>query len=186
MSSQEELIVRQAILSTLVVAAVATFGDWIWATFLSQHVMAAGLIHGALLCLAIGAVIGLPHGKVATAALAGIVIGFAAAGLFYLLAPMLRYSAMFPAWFALWVLFGVLAHKLAPGTPLRLAITRGIIAGVASGLAFYLVSGMWTRWNPATINYVDHAARWIAAFAPGFFALQGGRRAGVPVRSDIM
>jgi hypothetical protein len=179
--------VKQAILSTVVVGAVATFGDWIWATFLSEHLMVSGLIHGALLCLAMGAVIGWPHGKAATGALSGLAIGFAAAGLFYLLAPMLRYSAMFPSWFALWVLLGVLAHKVAPGTPLRLAITRGIVAGIASGMAFYLVSGMWTRWNPQTINYLDHAARWMAAFAPGFLVLQGGRHAPAPtMTSDII
>jgi hypothetical protein len=183
----EELNVKQAILSTLVVGAVATFGDWIWATFLSQHLMAAGLIHGALLCLAMGAVIGLPHGKAVTGALAGIAIGFAAAGLFYVLAPLMRYSAMFPSWFALWVLLGVLAHKVAPGTPPRLAVARGIIAGIASGMAFYLVSGMWTRWNPQSIDYLDHAARWTAAFAPGFFVLQGGRHAAAPpVPSDMI
>ena len=178
---------KQAVVSTVVLGAVATFGDWIWATFLSHHMMAAGLIHGALLCLTMGAMVGRPHGRLVTGALAGIVIGVLAAGSFYLLAPLLRYSAMFPAWFALWVLLGVLAHRVAPGTPLRLAITRGIIAGVASGMAFFLVSGMWTRWNPQTINYVEHAARWMFAFAPGFLVLQGGQAAPVPaVRSDII
>jgi hypothetical protein len=145
------------------------------------------MIHGALLCLTMGAMVARPHGSVVTGALAGIGIGLAAAGMFYVLAPLLRYSAMFPAWFALWVLLALLAHRLAPGTPLRLAIARGIIAGVASGMAFFLVSGMWTQWNPQTINCIDHAARWLFAFAPGFLALQGGRAApAAPVRSDII
>jgi hypothetical protein len=179
--------VRHAVLSTVVVAAVATFGDWIWATYLSEHVAIAGMIHGALLCLAMGAMVARPHGRVVTGALAGIGIGLAAAALFYVLAPLLRYAAMFPAWFALWVLLAVLKHKLAPGTPLRWAITRGIISGVASGMAFYLVSGMWTRWNPQAIDYLDHGARWMFASAPGFLVLQGGRPApAVAVRSDII
>jgi hypothetical protein len=168
---------RHALISTVVVAAVATLGDWIWAAFLSQHLMAAGLIHGALLCLAMGAMVGRPVGRAATGALVGIGIGVAAAALFYALAPVMRMAAMFPAWFALWVMLALLYHRLAGGAAISLAITRAIIAGVGSGMAFYLVSGMWTRWNPQAINYLDHFARWAFAFAPGFAAIQGGRAA---------
>jgi hypothetical protein len=165
---------KNALVSSVVVAAVATIGDWIWATFLSQHMMAAGLAHGALLCLAMGAMIGRPVGRAATGATAGVIIGLAAAALFYLLQPLMGNAAMFVAWFSLWILLAVLYHWLARGIWLRLAITRGIIAGVASGLAFYLISDMWTDWNPQAVNYPDHFARWAFAFAPGFFALQGG------------
>jgi hypothetical protein len=171
--------VKNALISTLLLGIVATVGDWIWATYLAQHVMTAGLIHGALLCLAMGAMVGRPTGHLPLGAAAGIGIGVVAAGTFYLLSPMLRYSAMFPAWFLLWVLLALLYHRLRPGTPLRWAVTRGIIAGAASGLAFFLVSGMWTRWNPAEIDYLDHFARWVFAFAPGFLVLQGGRRSAI-------
>ena len=167
---------KHAFISTVVVAAVATFGDWVWATYLAQHLMAAGMVHGALLCLAMGAMVGRPVGRTATGALAGVAIGVAAAAIFYALAPVMRMGAMFPAWFALWVMLALLYHRLAGGAEISLAITRGIIAGFGSGMAFYLVSGMWTRWSPETINYADHFARWAFAFAPGFAALQGGRR----------
>lgn len=165
---------KNAITSILVVAAVATLGDWIWATYLAQHLMAAGLVHGALLCLAMGAMVGQPVGRTGTGAAAGVAIGLSAAALFYLLAPLMRQWAMFVAWFALWVMLAVLYHRLANGAGLRLAITRGLIAGAASGLAFYLISDMWTRWDPDRINYLDHFGRWTFAFAPGFLALQGG------------
>jgi hypothetical protein len=166
---------KNALISTLALGVVATAGDWFWATFLSQHLMVAGLVHGALLCLVMGAMVGRQAGRTLAGAAGGVAIGLVAAGLFYLLAPAMRYGAMFPAWFALWVLLAVLYHVLARGTRVALALTRGIIAGLASGLAFYLVSGMWTRWNPEAINYLDHALRWTFAFAPGFLALQGGR-----------
>ncbi len=178
---------KNAIISSVVLGAVATFGDWIWATFLTRHLIVSGLLHGALLCLAMGAMVGRPFGRAGAGAAGGVAIGIAAAGLFYLLSPVMRYGAMFPAWFALWVLLALLYHRLAGGTELRLAITRGIIAGFGSGLAFYLVSGMWTRWNPDAINYFDHLARWSFAFAPGFAALQGGKRhAHAPALSDII
>ena len=166
---------KDALVSALVLACVATFGDWIWANYLPRHTMIAGLVHGGLLCLAMGAMVARPSGRLASGALGGIAVGVIAAGLFYLLAPALRYGAMFPAWFGLWVMLALLARQLSGTAPVRLAVTRGVIAGTASGLAFYLVSGMWTRWNPSAINYLDHFARWAIAFAPGFIALQGGR-----------
>lgn len=163
-----------ALLSTVVLAAVATAGDWIWASFLARHVMVAGLVHGALLCLAMGAVLGWPAGRTGAGAAAGLAVGLLSAGIFYALAPLLGYSAMFPAWLALWILLSA-AQRLLRGGDLRWgrALARGLIAGVASGLAFYLVSGMWTNWNPQAINYAEHFARWAFAFAPGFIVLQG-------------
>ncbi len=163
---------RKALTSTAIVAIVATFGDWVWATFLSRHLMVAGLAHGALLCLAMGAVLARPERRVAGAAW-GMAAGVTAAAAFYALAPLLRYGAMLPAWFALWVLLA-LVRRLTAADALswREAAVRGAIAGTASGVAFYLVSGMWTGWNPRDINYLDHLARWAFAFAPGFIFLQ--------------
>lgn len=169
---------KDAIISTIVLAVVATIGDWIWASFLPRHVMTAGLLHGGLLCLAMGAMIARPSGRAGAGAAAGVAIGVGAAGLFYLFAPALRYGAMFPAWFGLWVMLALLSHALAgtAGTASRgAAAARGVAAGAASGLAFYLVSGMWTRWDPAAIDYLDHFGRWAFAFAPGFLAVQGRR-----------
>ena len=165
--------VKHALTSTAIVAVVATAGDWVWASFLSRHLMAAGLAHGALLCLAMGAVLALPARRVAAGAAWGIAVGLAAAGAFYALAPLLRYGAMLPAWFALWVMLSFAQRRFAPRA-IRLgeAVLRGTAAGVASGLAFYLVSGMWTGWDPGGIDYVDHLLRWAFAFAPGFIALQ--------------
>ena len=169
-----------ALISTAIVAVVATFGDWVWATFLSRHLAVAGMVHGALLCLTMGAVLAGPGGRALAGAAAGIGVGVAAAALFYLLAPVLRMGAMLPAWFALWVMLSAVTRSLA-GAPRSWTetITRGVIAGVLSGAAFYLVSGMWTRWDPSRINYLDHLARWAFAFAPGFLALQIPRRAPV-------
>jgi hypothetical protein len=166
---------KNALIGTVTLGAIATFGDWVWATFLSEHIIAAGLVHGALLCLAMGAMVGRPARRTIAGAIGGAAIGLIAAGLFYLLAPMMGYGAMFPAWFALWVLMAVMYHVLARGTLVAVALTRGAIAGVASGLAFYLISGMWIRWDPQSIDYLDHMLRWTFAFAPGFLALQGGR-----------
>jgi hypothetical protein len=179
-SSVWKINVKFALISTAVVAAVATMGDWIWAAYLSRHLVVAGVVHGALLCLAMGAVLALPGGRVLLGAAAGIGVGVAAAGLFYVLAPMLGMGAMLPAWFALWVMLSAAtrARAVAP-RPWSEALARGVAAGLLSGAAFYLVAGMWTGWDPARINYLEHFARWAFAFAPGFLALQASRSAPV-------
>lgn len=169
-----------ALLSTAVVAAVATVGDWVWAAFLSRHLAVAGIVHGALLCLAMGAVLGIPSRRVLPGAAAGIGVGIAAAALFYLLAPVLRMGAMLPAWFALWVMLSAVTRRLDVNRRSWVeTLARGVLAGLLSGAAFYLVSDMWTGWDPARINYADHLARWAFAFAPGFVALQAARSAPV-------
>ena len=91
---------------------------------------------------------------------------------FYLLAPLMRYSAMFVAWGVLWILIAYLDGPILRRTASGPALARGLAAAVLSGLAFYAVSGMWTNWNPDTINYLDHYARWVVAFLPGFLALK--------------
>jgi hypothetical protein len=178
---------KDAVVSTLVVAVVATAGDWIWATFLSRHLMAAGLVHGALLCLAMGAMAARPAGRAAFGAAAGLGIGLGSAALFYALAPILRTGAMFVAWFALWMLLAAVSG--ARWMPIRHRVGRGVAAGCASGLAFYAVSGMWTRWDPAAVDYADHFGRWLVAFAPGFLALQAAtppRARAAGTASDII
>jgi hypothetical protein len=169
--------VKSAAISTVVLALVATAGDWIWATFLPRHLAIAGMVHGAILCMAMGAVLGWAARRPGIGAAAGMAVGLAAAGLFYLLAPALRMAAMLPAWFALWVMLAAAARRLGSlrGSWLE-TMARGVGAGAASGAAFYAVSGMWTRWDPEHISYADHFARWAFAFAPGFLALQASRR----------
>jgi hypothetical protein len=166
------------VLSALFVAAIATAGDWVWAAQLLRHKMWYGIAHGGALCLAMGLAVGVPARRPLTGAVGGLVAGILGAGSFYLLAPMLRYNAMFLSWCLLWILLAVLEGPILRRSSAAGALARGLVAAVASGLAFYGVSGMWTKWDPATINYVDHYVRWTIAFLPGFLAM----RLGIPFR----
>ncbi|MGH7462059.1 MAG: hypothetical protein ACREMA_13695, partial [Longimicrobiales bacterium] len=87
-----------AIVSAVALGVISTLGDYIWAAMQLRHRMTSGLVHGAVICLCIGAAIGVREGRLARAVAFGPIIGVLAAGLFYLLAPWLRYTAMFPAW----------------------------------------------------------------------------------------
>ncbi len=163
---------QTAILSTLAVAAAATAADWVWAAQLLPHRMWYGIVHGAALCGAMGAAIGLPVRRPLTGFVGGLCAGVMAAASFYLLAPLLRYAAMFAAWCFLWMLFAYLDGPILRAASRLEALARGLSAAILSGAAFYAVSGMWTRWDPASIDYVDHFLRWSVAFLPGFLALR--------------
>lgn len=162
--------VLAAALAALFLGAVMTVGDFVWASFGVRHTMLSGVIHGAVMCLCIGGVIGARAGRLASGLAAGPLVGVLAAGAFYALAPTLRWGAMLPAWMLFWICFAVLQHMLAKET-LKTALGRGVVAAVLSGLAFYAISGIWTRPSPGGPNYVVHFASWSFAFLPGFLAL---------------
>jgi hypothetical protein len=99
------------------------------------------------------------------------VIGLLAAGTFYVLAPWLRYYAMFPAWMLFWLCFAVLQKQLCRDPRWGSAFARGAAAALVSGLAFYLISGIWTRPPRGGPNYWFNLGAWTFAFFPGFAAL---------------
>ena len=131
-----------ALIASLCLGAVMALGDFAWAALHIKHRVVNGVLHGAAMCLCLGLAIGIRAGKPLAAAIAGPVIGVIAALVFYALARPLGWSAMFPAWMLLWVLFAVLQQKLENkdrGT----ALMRGIAAALLSGAVYDL--GICTR-----------------------------------------
>ena len=164
-----------AVVAALVMGAVSTLGDFVWAALQLRHQPAYGLIHGVVICACIGALIGLRERRLLPALAAGPIVGLIAAGGFYVLAPWLRYSAMFPMWMLFWICFALLQDRLnAPGRH-GLAVARGLVAALLSGAAFYAISGIWTNPSPGGPNYLRHFLSWSFAFFPGFAALFVGR-----------
>lgn len=160
-----------AVLAALLLGMVSTFGDYVWAHWQVRHRVVYGLVHGAVICLCIGAVIGGRSGRWTAGLVIGPVVGVLAAAAFYVLAPAMGYSAMFPAWMLFWICFALLDARLTRGGSMRTALVRGLAAAVLSGAAFYLVSGMWTRPSRGGPNYPMHLLNWTFAFLPGFVAL---------------
>jgi hypothetical protein len=163
----------QAIGGALWAAALSTLGDWIWARFIPAHRPVYGLVHGTALCLGIGVYLGFLRGRAVRGALVGAAIGFAAAGGYYVLARFLGYAAMFVLWMALWMAFGLLVARglHEPRQPAGGAWLRGGMAAIASGLAFYAISGIWTEHRAAGPDYPYNFACWTIAYLPGFAAL---------------
>ena len=77
---------------------------------------------------------------------------------------------MLPAWMLFWICFAIFQNWIMPET-LNAAAIRGVIAAVLSGLAFYAISGIWTRPSPGGPNYLMHFLYWSFAFLPGFLVL---------------
>lgn len=165
------------LLASLAIAALSTLGDFIWAMWLPEHRAVYGFAHGLLLFCAIGLVFGTLAGRPAPGGLAGAAIGAAAAGGFYLLSPLLGFSAMFPVWFGAWIALGwTYALLSGGGAGPGVVLARGAMAAAASGLAFYLIAGIWMPFDPEGWDYLLHFAAWTFAYFPGFAALLTRRR----------
>ena len=80
---------------------------------------------------------------------------------------------MVPAWMLFWVCFALLQCQLSRESAAR-AFVRGLAAAILSGLAFYAISGIWTRPSPGGPDYLRHFLSWSLAFLPGFAALFWG------------
>ncbi len=118
-----------AVVGALLLGALNTFGDFVWARFISSHRAVFGLVHGTLLLMAVGLYLGVLRGRPAFGAVAGATVGLLAAASFYALAPLLGYSAMFVSWMALWIGFAFLDARLHGGAAPR----ETLLAGRARG-----------------------------------------------------
>ena len=153
---------RNAIIGAVLIAAVSTLGDFVWAGLHLRHRVVYGLAHGTLLFLCMGAYFGSLKKTTVMGAIYGAGIGFAAAGSFYLLAPVAGYSVMFFVWAFVWIALAFVA-----GAP----VLRGVLAMIGSGLGFYLISDIWRPFNPEGWDYALHFLSWTVAYLPGFLAL---------------
>jgi hypothetical protein len=163
-------MVRDAVAGALLLGLVMTFGDFFWSALHLPHKVAYGIAHGAVMCGCLGLVIGWRAGRMAAGLIAGPLIGVAAALTFYGLVRVLGYiGAMLPAWMLFWILFAVLQQRLAKNGTAQQTALRGVAAAVLSGLAFYLISGIWTKHGPP--DYTVNLASWTFAFLPGFLVL---------------
>ena len=161
------------------VALVATLGDYTWYTLNVRHSITTGIIHGAVLLTAVGAVIGLVANRLLKGLPIGALAGIGGALIYYLLVALVdrrTYGMAIPAsWVAMWLLLAVLDGRWlrAPQRrPWGEIAMRAVLAAVLSGIAFFLVlNTLWGR-PPATgKNYVLQFAAWVVAWAPGLLAL---------------
>ena len=165
--------VTASIAAALTMAGVSTLGDFLWAEVLPRpHPALYGVIHGAILFLCVGLILGASARRPLTGAIGAAAIGALASVGFYALVPFAGYSVMFLLWIGVWVALGVLHENLhLRRVALRVALTRGVLAAIAAGSAFYLVSGIWFPFDPQGWDFSVHFGAWTIAYFPGFATL---------------
>ena len=167
-------------LGIILVAAASTLGDYIWYEFGVRHRAIVGVLHGALLLMAVGGVIGNAAGRTIAGLFMGAAAGIGGALAYYALAPVAGGVAMVAAWVIVWLLLAIgegrLLQRVRRGWPDVLA--RGMLAAVLSGIAFAAVLGLlWGRPPQGERSYLLQFAAWTIAWAPGLLAIViGGRR----------
>jgi hypothetical protein len=173
-------------LGILGVALVATLGDYTWYTLGLRHSIATGIVHGAVLLTAVGAVLGLDAGRVVRGLPIGALSGVGGALIYYLLVALVdrrTYGSAIPAsWVAMWLLIALLDGRWLRAPQRRswgeIAV-RGVLAAVLGGIAFFLVMNtLWGRPPAGGRNYLVQFAAWAVAWAPGLLALTLGRSPG--------
>ncbi len=169
------------------IAAVASLGDAIWYGFGVQHTVTAGVLHGALLLTVVGAVIGASSGHIVKGLPIGMLSGVAGAVFYYAAVPLTDgrvYGVAIPlAWIFMWLVLATLDGRWLRAPDRRSwseVATRGLIAAIAGGVAFYLVlNTLWGRPPAGGRNYALQFLAWAFAWTPGLLALTGGSRSAV-------
>jgi hypothetical protein len=164
------------ILGILVVALVSTLGDFVWYHFGVRHRALAGILHGAVLLMSVGGVLGVAANRFLRGLPLGVLAGVGGALAYYALLPLIGRSAMLASWVAVWLILAFLAGRVLSRAPIAEILVRGLIAAVLGGIAFYLVVDLlWGRPAGADRNYLVQFAAWTFAWAPGILALTVGR-----------
>lgn len=173
------------LLGSVFIGALNTIGDIVWDNWISSHRLYLGLLHGVILCAAMGLVLGVAvggRGAASRGPMIAVLIGLLSAGSYYLFAPWLGYGSMLLSWLFLWCLLAWLAQALEDAPQKKASnLSRGVGAGILSGLAFYLILDVWL--NPsAEPNYLYNFGAWTFAFLPGFLVLLLGRKGPSPTQ----
>src|SRR5262245_52228153 len=107
---------KNILIGLAAVALVSTVGDYVWYEIGVRHRMSAGIIHGAILLAAVGAVIGAGAGRILAGIPAGALAGISGALVYYGIVTLggrgSGTTAMVIAWATLWVMLAILDGRV--------------------------------------------------------------------------
>lgn len=172
------------VIGVVIVALVATFGDYVWFEIGVRHQATAGAIHGAVLLGAAGAVLGWLSGRIVPGFLAGIASGVGGAFAYYGLASLgprgMNFPAMVAAWAAIWIVLAAVDGRILRAQSPRTwseSLGRGVLAAAVSGLAFWWVLPIiWGGHEGGSRNYALQFVAWLAAWGTGLGAIGAADR----------
>ena len=171
----------RAFVAAACLGAVSTVGDWIWARWIPDGAVVPGIVHGLLFFVALAVVLGWAGGVQVQGSTRSLlatlpVAGLALAALFYPVAAAIGYlGGLLVTWAGMWLTLAWLLRRALHDRESGVrTLGRAAIAMIGSGLAFWAVSGMWTR-PAAETGYGLRFVYWTIAFVPGLLALLAGR-----------
>ena len=167
---------RDALFGAVATAAVSTLGDYLWANVLPHGRPVFWFAHAIVLFLTVGFCLGVPSRRPSAGAIGAASIGCLATAGFWILQPIIGYSALFVLFVALWLALGLLTGRiLQRSDDFGTVLVRSALAAIGSGIGFYAISGIWMPFRPHGLDYVKHFAYWTIAYLPAFAALLVGR-----------
>lgn len=176
MESEARTGLSAALGCAALLGAISAVGDWVWARFIPDGAVVPGIAHGFVVFLVMAVVLGRAAGSarairrlIVSLPLSGLVI----AALFYPVGYVVGYlPGLLFSWVLMWLTVAVLqSWARGSGESSRATVARGSLAAVASGLAFWAISGVWTDPDVGASNYLMRFVLWTLAFLPGFAAL---------------
>src|SRR5262245_47241455 len=168
---------KAALISALVVAAVSTIGDYLWANVFPHGRSAYWFAHAIVLFFTVGVCLGWPSRQAFVGAVGAVLIGCAATLSFGFLRLLIGYDAIVVLFAALWIALGVLTVRvLQQRRDTREVVVRSTLAAIGAGVGFYVISGIWFPFHPHGWDYAVHFVKWTVAYFPAFAALLVGRR----------
>ena len=171
---------KNPLFAALAMGVICTLGDFLWAWWQIPHKTVYGIVHGALMCVCVGAILGFLAGGGRAALIgAGLCLsaGILISAAFYPLYEWIGNGAMFLCWMLLWLAFALVHRRLVgSGESLGRVSVRGLLTALTSASGFYPVYLLWT--NPPDGDYYLFLAAWTVAFLPGFFCLMVGHQSG--------
>ena len=165
----------RATIAAAVLGLVSTLGDWLWARTIPDGAVVPGILHGLVIFAVLALVLGWAAGSRRTSSrLLGSLppAGLLIAAAFYPIAGLTGYlTALLISWIAMWLALALLqGWARGGGETVARAIARGLLSAVASGLAFWSISRIWTDPGAAP-SYALRLLHWTWAFLPGFAVL---------------
>lgn len=182
---------QEALGGGLIMAVVCTVFDWVWNEVIPiEHnlliTLVAGLAHGAILFIILGAYLGGLHKGTSPqrGAIGGLAVGLAASVPFYGLFPILALVCgpelafcitLMVLWLWLWILLAYLNGRLSGASPSpQDSAIRGCVAALISAPGFFWIIALWAGREDG-YNYLCAFAAWLLSFGPSLLALLARR-----------
>ena len=165
--------IGHALGGALLLALASTVGDFIWAHWQVAHRVVYGVIHGSVMCLCIGLVLGWRPGTARGLRIsipACVIGGTLISAAFYPLYHLMGNGAMIVCWMLLWIAFAAIGARVRQESAVSPVLGRGILAALCSGAGFYPIYLLWTG-AVSDPSYLQFLLAWLVAFLPGFLFL---------------